>query len=209
MLQNRVDPTGALIQTPARGAWMGNRGVIHNEEQHIVRPFKLKAWLICQLAFKDRHRQVMAPDRYTELFFFDEATAFAAGHRPCSECRRKAFNRFKTCWIISNPEHGFNERTPIWKIDEILHKERINRSGVKLTHVESARTLPSGSMIIRNGRAGLYADGLFYPWTPFGYEEPIDHAPAEVEVLTPRSVVRVFRAGYTPQMGLVNQPVLR
>ncbi|HTJ10817.1 MAG TPA: hypothetical protein VL547_02270, partial [Dinghuibacter sp.] len=99
MLQNRVDPYGNIIFTPARGAWMGNRGLLHDAQQHIRRPFRLKAWIICVLQFKGRHRPVMAPGQYTELFFLDEATALSAGHRPCAECRREDFNRFKAAWI--------------------------------------------------------------------------------------------------------------
>jgi hypothetical protein len=83
MLQNRVDPFGNIIRTPARGAWMGNRGVIHDEHKTIRKAFKIKAWITCALQFKGRHREVMTPNRWTELFFLDEATAFAAGHRPC------------------------------------------------------------------------------------------------------------------------------
>lgn len=203
MLQNRVDPQGHLIETTARGSWMGNRGVIHDQDRNIVRPYKLKAWLICQLQFKDRRRQVMTPDRYTELFFLDEATAFSAGHRPCAECRRKAFNRFKTSWIAANPEYEFNARTPIWKIDEALHKERINRSGVKVTHVENINSLPSGTFIKRDGQSWLCADGRLFLWSAFGYLEGIPQpGSGTVEVLTPRSVVAAFRAGYTPQMAL-------
>src|ERR1700729_1628773 len=112
MLQNRVDPFGNIIKTAARGQWMGNRGVIHDHHQTLVRPFRLLAWITCVLEFKDRKRELMAPDRYTELFFLDEATSFAAGHRPCAECRTKAFNRFKTAWVGANPEYGFDLRTP-------------------------------------------------------------------------------------------------
>jgi hypothetical protein len=210
MLQNRVDPRGDLIKTTARGTWMGNRGVIHDEHQQIVRPFKLKAWLICLLQFKDRRRAVMTPDRYTELFFLDEATAFSGGHRPCAECRRKAFNRFKTFWIEANPEYGFNERTPIWKIDEILHKERINRSGVKITHSEDAKSLPNGTFILHGNRPFLYADGLFFRWTPEGYDDGIIlTTTGKVDVLTPKSVVNTFRAGYKPQMSIATQTAPR
>lgn len=208
MLQNRVDPRGDLIKTTARGSWMGNRGVIHDEHQQIVRPFKLKAWLICLLDFKGRRRQVMTPDRYTELFFLDEATAFSAGHRPCAECRRKAFNRFKHFWLEANADYGFNERTPIWKIDEVLHKERINRSGVKITFTESVSHLPAGSFVLHHNAAYLFADGLFFRWTPEGYDEGIILAGVDrVEVLTPRSVVNTFRAGYKPQMAITAHPV--
>jgi hypothetical protein len=206
MLQNRVHPLGDLIKTTARGAWMGNRGVIHDEHQHIVRPFKLKAWLICLLEFKGRSRQVMTPDRYTELFFLDEATAFSAGHRPCAECRRKAFNRFKQLWIAANPEYGFNERTPIWKIDEILHKERINRSGAKVIFTESVHQLPSGSFLLFNNEPYLFANGLIFRWTPGGYDDGIGLAGIErVEVLTPRSAVNTFQNGYKPQMSIAAQ----
>ena len=210
MLQNRVDPRGSLIRTATRGSWMGNRGVIHDEHRNIVRPFKLKAWLICLLEFKGRHRQVMTPDRYTELFFYDEATAFSAGHRPCAECRRKSFNRFKQCWIAANPEYGFNERTPIWKIDEVLHKERINRSGKKITFTELVDRLPAGSFVLYEGVAYLYAEGLFFGWTPEGYKDPISLSHLErVDVLTPRSVVNTFRGGYKPQMSIEMQRVSR
>ncbi|WP_235906169.1 hypothetical protein [Ginsengibacter hankyongi] len=86
-MQNRVDPCGNIITTTARGSWMGNRGQLHDHTNDIQRPFKLKAWLTCVLRFKERHRKVMSPGLYTELFFLDEVTAFAAGHRPCFECR--------------------------------------------------------------------------------------------------------------------------
>jgi len=186
---------------------MGNRGVIHDEQQYIVRLFKLKAWLICLLDFKGRRRPVMAPDRYTELFFLDEATAFSAGHRPCAECRRKAFNRFKHFWLESNPGYGYTERTPIWKIDEVLHKERINLSGMKITFTESIGHLPAGSFILNNNEPYLFADRLFFRWTPNGYEDGIGLPGIDrVEVLTPRSVVNAFRAGYKPEMAITVHP---
>ena len=135
-LQNRVDPFGQLIRTSARGAWMGNRGMIHNEHQQIIRPFRLKAWITCLLEFKDRHREVMTPNLYTELFFLDEATAFSAGHRPCAECRRADFNRFKAAWVKGNPLYKYHIKTPIGEIDEILHRERMNPNGSKSTYRE-------------------------------------------------------------------------
>src|SRR4051812_48029475 len=98
-LQNRVNPSGELFRSPARGTLMGNRGgAIHNREQEIVRQYKSRSWIACQLEFKGRRREVMSPGRYTELFFLDEATALAAGHRPCAECRRERFNAFKSAW---------------------------------------------------------------------------------------------------------------
>jgi hypothetical protein len=201
-LQNRVDPFGQLISTTARGAWMGNRGLIHNAAQQIVRPFKLKAWITCQIRFGDRHRVVMSPNRYTELFFLDEATAFSAGHRPCAECRRQDYNRFKMAWINGNPGFGFDPKTPVTKIDEIIHRERIDDRGKKLTHIERLETLPIGCFFEYNARPFVVKQpNLIAAWTAFGYEAPIRMASGiAVQVLTPSSLVNMVRAGYTPQM---------
>src|SRR5713226_3933035 len=98
-LQNRVDPAGNLIRTAARGTIMGNRGgALHNSEREIVRAYKSRRWITCVLEFRGRHREVMSPNRYTEFFFLDEAVAFAAGHRPCAECRRERYNGFRGAW---------------------------------------------------------------------------------------------------------------
>ncbi|RFM27263.1 hypothetical protein [Deminuibacter soli] len=203
MLQNRVDPWGNLIQTKARGAWMGNRGILHNEQQQVERQFKLKAWLICQLEFKDRKRQVMAPHRYTELFFLDEATAFAAGHRPCFECRREAAEHFKTCWLQANPEHGFDASVSINEIDAVLHRERINRKGEKLTHEAPAAALPNGVFVVWEGKPCLLYNRQLFPWSPAGYKTAIAlPVAAPLQVLTPPSVVRSFTAGYQAQVGV-------
>ncbi len=203
MLQNRVDPIGNLIRTPARGSWLGNRGVIHNHQQEIVRPYKTKAWITCLLSFKERKRKIMMPDRWTELFFFDEATAFAAGHRPCAECRRNDFNRFKSCWLKGNPEYGFNIKTPIKDIDEIIHKERINAGKTKITFNENIAAIPDGSFVLLNDNAYLVARPNLLLWTPFGYEKKIAMPlTGKLMVLTPRSMVNTLRAGYEVQMGV-------
>lgn len=203
MLQNRVDPLGNIISTHARGAWMGNRGQLHNEHQQVLRPFKLKAWLTCLLQFKDRHRQVMAPSRYTELFILDEATAFAAGHRPCFECRRKDYDRFKAFWLTGNKKTGFNLYTSINEIDKVLHKERIGKKGEKITYKEKLEDLPDGTFVLIDGKPHLLANNKLHPWTPFGYEPPVALPEKEtVSVLTPRSTVNAFKAGYKPQMAI-------
>jgi hypothetical protein len=179
---------------------MGNRGLLHDEYQQILRPFRLKAWITCLLEFRGRKRQVMAPNRYTELFFLDEATSFSAGHRPCAECRRPDLRRWKALWLLGNPGYHFHERTPIRDIDAILHQERTEFDS---RHKSSIRDLPDGSFVASEGNALLVAGGLLYPWTPFGYGEAI--APQEgkkLEVLTPASIVRTFRAGYLPQIAL-------
>jgi hypothetical protein len=212
MLQNRVDPFGNLIRTPAKGHWLGNRGLLHNHQQEILRPFRLKAWITCLLAFKQRRRVVMSPGQYTELFFFDEATAFAAGHRPCFECRREDAIRFKESWLRGNPEYGFNSKTHIGAIDEILHAQRVSPSGIKLTYTAEFSTLPNGTFIEFNGDAHLLSGTLVYRWSPNGYEPGQSYLPmaaaedagiaGQVTVLTPRSTVNAFRAGYVPEMRL-------
>lgn len=200
MLQNRVDPFGNIIKIPERGAWMGNRGVIHNHQKEIVRPYKLKTWITCVLQFKGKHREVMTPDRWTELFFMDEATAFSAGHRPCAECRREDFNRFKKYWLLGNEEAGFNLKTPISMIDKFVHAERMDKKKNKKTYKQVAATLPDGTMIVLSGKAFLKKGDKLYEWSPAGYTHPVAIPQGEVDVLTPPSFVKAFRAGYIPQI---------
>lgn len=203
MLQNRVNPFGDIIKTKARGAFMGNRGVIHNDKQQLISPFKLKAWITCLLEFKGWHRPVMAPDRYTELFFMDEATAFAAGHRPCFECRRADAIRFKQYWLKGNPEYGFDIKTSIQKIDEILHRERITRDHSKVTFTLAADKIPDGAFVAVGNDAFLVLNGFMYLWTPFGYEKGRILPDTDVlTVLTPKSALNAFRAGYLPGIAI-------
>ncbi len=202
-MQNRVDPMGNIINTTARGAWMGNRGQLHDGTTRILRPFRLKAWLICVLQFKERQRKVMAPGLYTELFFLDEATAFAAGHRPCCECRRHDHYRFKMFWMKGNPEYRFNDSTPIKSIDEIIHTERINSRGNKVTWLDNIDNLPGGTFIFMKEQPWLVASPQLFRWTPAGYDSKVALPKNQiVTVLTPRSVVNTFGAGYLPQMGI-------
>jgi hypothetical protein len=196
MLQNRVDPFGHLIRTSARGAWMGNRGLLHDEHQEIRRPFKLKAWITCKLEFKGWHRKVMTPNRYTELFFLDEATAFSAGHRPCFECRREDALAFRRAWTRGNPEYGFDEKTAIGKIDDILHNERMQGA-----HEESNDHIPDGVFLLWQGDPYVFRRSQIARWTPFGYDTPVDKPQTEkITLLTPGSIVNAYRAGYVPQM---------
>jgi hypothetical protein len=199
-LQNRVDPAGNIISTRARGEWLGNRGVIHNEQKQIVRPFKIKAWIICMLEFRGRHRNVMTPDRWTELFFLDEATAFSAGHRPCFQCRYADHQRFKAAWLKGNPEYGFDEKTSINEIDNILQKERIDK-GKKVTYEDNIGNLPDGTFVQLDGEPWLVYQNKTHRWTPFGYNDSKTiGAFDKVTVLTPRSIVDTFRQGYMPQV---------
>ncbi|HVX28597.1 MAG TPA: hypothetical protein VHB70_19765 [Parafilimonas sp.] len=202
-MQNRVDPFGEIFETKARGLWMGNRGNLHNKEGKIVRAFKSKAWITCKLEFNGRKRHIMTPGFYTELFFLDEATAFAAGHRPCFECRREDYNRFKSAWLKGNPRYKFTDKTSIQEIDDIIHRERINRNGLKNTHTENNTDLPDGSFITENNHTYLLFKRHLYLWTPSGYTQcKRFKAAGKSTVLTPASVLNAFRAGYTPQIDL-------
>jgi hypothetical protein len=201
MLQNRVDPYGNIIRTSARGAWTGNRGILHDDAKQIRYVFKLKAWITCVLEYKGRKRQVMSPGTWTELFFLDEATAFSAGHRPCFFCRHNDATRFKHYWLKGNPQYGFNEKTSIQEIDKILHKERLTKTKQKQTYTAAIDDLPNGTFISLETRAYLVKDALLHEWSPFGYVNTIERpASGEVTVLTPLSVVNAFRAGYVPEM---------
>ena len=201
MLQNRVDPFGRIIKTSARGEWMGNRGVIHNKDKAITRAFKHTAWITCVLEFKGKKRTVMTADRWTELFFLDEATAFAAGHRPCFECRREDAKRFKSCWIQGNPLHHFSMSTSIHRIDEIIHRERIDHEKKKVLHQRPSSAIPEGVFIVMNEDPYLFSNGRLHRWTPFGYENSIAVPETSMlTILTPDSIVNAFRAGYVPQI---------
>jgi hypothetical protein len=203
VLQNRVDPFGNIISTPERGAWLGNRGVLHNHQQQIVRAYKVKAWITCVLQFKGRHREVMQPDRWTELFFMDEATAYAAGHRPCFQCRYQDHQRFKAYWLKGNPQYGFNMKTPVALIDNILQAERIAANRSKITYPENLHALPNGTFVSYLEKPYLVKNNQLYLWRPRGYEKPVTYAETgKLPVLTPRSIVNMFHAGYVPQMAV-------
>jgi hypothetical protein len=202
MLQNRADPKGNIIATSARGAWLGNRGQLHGSGKTILRPFKHKAWIICVLQFKGRHRQVMSPNLWTELFFLDEATAFAAGHRPCFECRRDDADHFKAAWLKGNPEYGFSKKTSVKEIDEILQHERIGGNKQKVTFLAPINDLPDGAFIQIANEPYLVANSAIHHWTPFGYDKTAPLPFGEVEVLTPKSIINAFKAGYRPQISI-------
>lgn len=191
-LTNRVDPFGVLFATPHRGAWMGNRGRLHDADRRIVRRWAGKCWITCALSFKDYYRpRMMRPDSYTELFFLDEATAYAAGHRPCAECRRADYNRFKAAFAAVRP----GTRTAA-DMDAILHRER---TGPR--RQARAADLPDGAMAAIEGRAWLKRADQLHLWTPAGYTATrvLPHTPAEV--LTPPTTLAILAAGMPIQMG--------
>ena len=204
-LQNRVTPEGEIIATPHRGLMMGNRGgAFHLPDQVLgARRWASKQWIACVLEFKGRHRAaMMQPNRYTELFFLDEVTALAAGHRPCAECRRADFLRFRAAWVAGNPGHGFESRVRIGEIDRVLHAERVERGGRKQTWSSPLTDLPDGVLLVREGAPDaplLRWRAAFRPWSSAGYGAPVTMPDREtVAVLTPASTVRAIRAGYVP-----------
>jgi hypothetical protein len=197
-LENRVDPFGRLIRTPARGGWMGNRGLLHDGDRQIVRPWRLKAWLICRLEFRGRTRRVMTPGVYTELFFLDEATALAAGHRPCAECRRPDFQAFKAAAQAS----GAAGLERAGDLDQALHAQRLDGDGSKRMYRAEVVGLPDGVFVGIDGDAWLKRHGRLHRWTPAGYAASRQLPTGEAAVLTPRLTVEVIRSGYAPQMAL-------
>lgn len=205
-LQNRVDPLGNLIADPARGAWLGNRGgALHDEHRRIRRTHTSRRWIYCLLEFKGRRRALMQPGKYTELFFLDEPTALAAGHRPCAECQRKRFNEVRSLWPGGNEGPGAPRAD---EIDRILHRERIDRARAKVTYDTRLDDLPDGAMVLA-GDGGdervptLLWNGRLHRWTPAGYRDDRPATPAEhVTVLTPRSLVAVLASGFEVQTAL-------
>jgi hypothetical protein len=197
-LQNRVDPCGNLIRTAARGTMLGNRGgVLHNGDREIVRAYMSRRWITCVLEFRGRHRAVMSPNRYTELFFLDEAVAFAAGHRPCAECRRERYNAFREAWARAKQQG----RTPFAdEMDLELHPARIDKRK-KVTYEAPLRSLPNGCFVQIEGGAYLVLGAVLLLWTPEGYTRrearPRDSI---VTVLTPKPIVGCFREGYGPEI---------
>jgi hypothetical protein len=197
-LQNRVDPFGNLIRTEARGTMMGNRGgALHSSEREIVRSYKSRRWITCVLEFRGRHRDVMSSNRYTELFFLDEAVAFAAGHRPCAECRRERYNAFKDAWQLA---HRLDVSPFADEMDAELHPARIEKRN-KVTYEAELRSLPDGCFVQIEGWAYLVLGDMLLLWTPEGYARrearPKDSI---VTVLTPKHIVGCFRKGYVPEI---------
>ena len=202
--QNRVTPLGDLIATPERGTFLGNRGLLHDDEGRIKRPWQLKRWLVCVLQFRGRKRQIMAPGRYTELFFLDEATALAAGHRPCAECRHARFLDFCNAWKTANGAESMLARPTATMIDDRLHLERIAADRSKRTFVAALDELPDGVFVTVASwgeQAYLVWDGRLLAWSPGGYGERRPQPKrAKVQVLTPPSTVKAIRGGYKPEI---------
>jgi hypothetical protein len=200
-LQNRVTPWGEIVALPERGLFMGNRGCVHDGQRRVVKQWARNPWVTCALVFKDNHRELMAPGKYTELFFLDEATALAAGHRPCATCRRDAYEKFKAYWLAANPELAATTDGTMESIDRLLHAERVDSAGHKTIWSARLGDLPDGAMVVREGAREplLVVGGAVRPWTMAGYgARQVLPTATPVQVLTPRSVVKALARGYRP-----------
>jgi hypothetical protein len=200
--QNRVTPLSELVAHPARGLVYGNRGCLHDSEGRIRRRFAVRRWIACRLEFRGWHRTpLMQPGRFTELFFLDEATAFAAGHRPCALCRRSDYDRFVEVWGMLHPgQRGADA------MDEQLHRERVDPdTRGQRRHRAPLDDLPDGAFVLEGGEPYLVRGAELLRWTPAGYETPRP-SPARVdaELITPPSLVAVLRAGWEPVVPLLH-----
>jgi hypothetical protein len=195
-LQNRVTPTGEIIATPHRGLFTGNRGIIHDPKTKtlLTRRWASQAWLTCVCEFRGSRREVMGARSWTELFFLDEATAFAAGHRPCFFCRRIDANRFRAAWEEGNGVTNLLARD----IDAVLHRERLSGAEKRLhARTMPLEELPDGAMVQQGAESYLIVQGRALSWSPGGYRET-PNAIKGAMLLTPPSMLRALSAGYRP-----------
>ena len=195
-LQNRVTPTGEIVATPHRGLFTGNRGIIHDPATKTLlkKRWSSPAWIVCLCEFRGWRRPVIGRRSWTELFFLDEATAFAAGHRPCFFCRRDDARRFRVAWETGNDASGISAKA----MDAVLHRERLDR-GKKRLHAlpMPVAELPDGAMVQQGDDCFLVAQGKALLWSSAGYAphlSALDHP----MLLTPPSTLRAIIAGYQP-----------
>jgi hypothetical protein len=195
-LQNRVTPSGDIIATPHRGMFTGNRGIIHDPATKTLlnKRWSTPAWLTCVREFRGWRRKVMGGRSWTELFFLDEATALAAGHRPCFFCRRDDANRFRSAWEKGNGV----ERPLAREMDAVLHRERLDH-GKKRLHPLTVplNALPDGAMVQAGAESYLILKGKALQWSFAGYS-PAAIDVASAMLLTPPSTLRALDAGYRP-----------
>lgn len=194
-LQNRVTPLGDIVAVPHRGLFTGNRGIIHDPATKTLlrKRWSNPAWLICVCEFRGRRRKVMGARSWTELFFLDEATALAAGHRPCFYCRRDGANRFRACWEQGNRVADI--LAP--EMDAVLHRERF-ASGKKLHALPmQMEKLPDGAMVQAGEASYLIAKGKPLRWSFAGYHAA-EASVADARLITPPSTLRALAAGFQP-----------
>jgi hypothetical protein len=192
--RNRVTPLGDIVATPLRGAWTGNRGCLHRGEE-IVRFHASDLWIVCALRFKDRHSALWRPGRFTWLFFHDEAVAFAAGHRPCGECRHAAYTAYRDAWDGPTPD----ART----MNRVLHAQRLQRGTHRRRLHEAAwRDLPDGAFVLLDGTPAVVVGDRVTAWDAASGYGAARTRPARGRgpLITPPATVAVLRAGYPVQL---------
>ena len=195
-LQNRVTPTGDIVSTSHRGLFTGNRGIIHDSATKTLlkKRWSSPAWITCLCEFRGWRRPVMGRRSWTELFFLDEASALAAGHRPCFFCRRDDANRFRSCWEHGNGVTGVRAK----EMDAVLHRERLERSRKRLHPLPMQVTqLPDGAMVQRSEDSFLIVQGSALQWSMAGYRK-MDGTIEDALLLTPPSTLRALSSGYRP-----------
>ena len=196
-LQNRVLPTGDIVAIPDRGTLTGNRGIIHRPDQTLgTSRWSHHAWICCTLDWQGQRQQVMTGRNWTELFFLDEATALAAGHRPCGYCRRDAYAAFVGAWTTAT-----GTRPGAKDMDRALHAARVQRDRRQVRHRARIDTLPDGTFCLIGSQPHLVWGAVLLPYSPGGYAAPVRRPQAsEVTVLTPKPTVAVLAAGYVPHV---------
>jgi hypothetical protein len=194
-LRNRVTPLGELIETRERGLVFGNRGRLHDEDRRIRRSHDGRRWIACRLEFRGRRREPMPPGRYTGLFFLDEATALAAGHRPCAECRHEDYRSF----LDRAGANGADE------IDRRLHAERLGSDVAnRRLHERHMEELPDGAFVLHGGVPHLVLGGALLRWTPGGYAERRRRPRGRVDVVTPPTSLDMLASGWTGSVSLLH-----
>jgi hypothetical protein len=201
MRQNRVTPLSELIATPARGLVYGNRGCLHDEAGRIRRRYNGRRWISCQLRFKDwRRGSLLQPGKFTELFFLDEVTAFAAGHRPCALCRRADYNRFVETWQTLHPGQSGADA-----IDAQLHAERVEpETRAQRHHDAQLDDLPDGTFVLHDDAPHLVLGDNLLAWSAAGYTARRPRPSKQVRVVTPPSLIRVLRTDWESLVPIVH-----
>lgn len=188
-LQNRVDPLGRLHAVSSRGTYTGNRGVIHDKHRCIIKSHTTKRWIYCRLNSNDKHREVMMPNRWTELFFLDDATALAAGHRPCGQCQHARYQSFMEAWRKGNNTPYLSRDA----VDDVMHDECMNR------RFEQVRIsdLPDGVMVRHEEQILIKRDEKLFKWTFEGYHTDESVNISYAQLVTPLSIVKAIGAGFS------------
>lgn len=204
--RNRVDPCGRIVALDQRGSFTGNRGVLHDDKGRIVRQWANRAWITCALQFRGRHRELLRPGRWTELFFWDEATALAAGHRPCFECRHAAAVRFRDHFRAVTGRGDARAAD----VDRVLSSERrVTRHGWgsgRLLVLSDPARLPTGAVVLHDDVAHLVTTAGLHRWHDTGWGDAVMLPSHELALVTPRTTARILADGYEPEVRLADSP---